>query len=568
MFLGMVASSQTICSTVDVWKVLVTRLTRINRIRDLAKKSARKFQRRSKRPMDDLRNYIQFSEAIPGWTRGEDAEELVRVSSSLGADAVIVEIGAFLGSSTVLLAGPRRLRGSGKVHVVDPFDCSGDAFSVPYYRQILQSIGGGSPRNHFEAYIREAGLIDWVEVHQGRANEIAASWMVPLDLLLLDGDQSPQGAREAYASWAPFLKSGGVIVLRNTQPREYAEGHDGHRRLALEEIVPPAYQEIRQVGATTFARKAAANSDWADARPAEPLLKKSKSRPSDTTAMCVHLYAQCWNDEFMLPFFFRHYDSFVDRYVIFDDGSTDRSLFILSNHPRVEVRRFERSDLNSFAVSEQALSNECWKESRGVANWVIVSDIDEQLFHPAMPRYLRECAAAGVSVIPALGFQMISNSVPCEGEVLFQTCPFGVPWAQMMKSSLFDPLRIEEINFSLGRHTAAPSGEIKLPSRDEVLLLHYKYLNLERTYLRHRELLKGLGSADLQNRWGHKYGWSLEELKKDWNDVLAAAVDVRGFLSDGAEPYPLDRWWKKFARAAATAEGGIENAALYSSSTG
>src|SRR5262249_31202132 len=34
-------------------------------------------------------------------------------------------------------------------------------------------------------------------------------------------------------------------------PRGYAEGHDGHRRLVLEEIVPPAYQEIRQVGATT-----------------------------------------------------------------------------------------------------------------------------------------------------------------------------------------------------------------------------------------------------------------------------------------------------------------------------
>jgi Methyltransferase domain/Glycosyl transferase family 2 len=517
--------------------------------------------------MDDLRTYIQISEAIPGWTRGEDAEEVARVSLSLGPDAVMVEIGAFLGSSTVLLAGPRRLRGSGKVHVVDPFDCSGDSFSIPYYHQILESMGGGSPRSHFENNIREAGLTDWVEVHQGRAREIAMGWIAPIDLLLLDGDQSPQGAREAYESWAPFLKPGGVIVLRNTRPREYAESHDGHRRLVLEEIVPPSYQEIRQVGATTFARKVTPSRDSPDGRPTESLSRKSASHLFDTRPMRVHLYAQCWNDEFMLPFFFRHYDSFVDRYIIFDDGSTDRSLSLLSNHPGVEVRRFERFDLKSFAISEQALSNECWKESRGIADWVIVTDIDEHLFHPSMPRYLRECAVAGVTIIPSLGFQMISNNVPREGEVLFQSYPYGVPWVQMMKSSIFDPSRIEEINFLLGRHAAEPAGEIRIPSRDEVLLLHYKYLNLERTHLRHSQLLSRLGSTDLQNRWGHKYGWSLEELKKDWNDVLGAAVDVRGFLGESADRYPLDRWWKKFARAAANAEGETNNFDPYASST-
>jgi len=32
--------------------------------------------------------------------------------------------------------------------------------------------------------------------------------------------------------------------------------------------------------------------------------------------MQVHLYAICWSERQMLPFFFRHYGGLVNRYVI------------------------------------------------------------------------------------------------------------------------------------------------------------------------------------------------------------------------------------------------------------
>jgi len=273
---------------------------------------------------------------------------------------------------------------------------------------------------------------------------------------------------------------------------------------------------------------------------------KSARSGTPGSATHIHLYAQCWNDEFMLPFFFRHYDPIVDRYIIYDDGSTDASLQILANHPRTEVRSFPRSNPESFVLSEQSFSNQCWKESRGEADWVIVTDIDEHLFHIGFRRYLSDASREGVTLVPALGFQMIADELPAGHEQLSRSYQFGAPWGRMLKASIFDSAAITEINFGLGRHWAEPSGEVWAPPTDEVLLLHYKYLNVRRTYARHQELLHRLGPGDLAGGFGHKYGWSLPQLESDWDNVRRNAVDYREFVGAQPSAYPIERWWERF----------------------
>jgi predicted O-methyltransferase YrrM len=204
---------------------------------------------------EDLELCMRHSETIPGWTRGEEARELLWISYSLAAGAIIVEIGSFFGSGTILLAGPRRICGSGLVHCVDPFDCTGDSFSVPHYQRILVEHGGGSLRDHFERNVRAADLGPWVRIHQGRAEEAARTWTTPIDLLYLDGDQSRKGVRDAYDSWARFLRPGGIIAVHNSAPENQTPEHDGHRCVVEEEIKPPFYSNIRLVCSTTFAIK-------------------------------------------------------------------------------------------------------------------------------------------------------------------------------------------------------------------------------------------------------------------------------------------------------------------------
>ena len=223
-----------------------------------------------------------------------------------------------------------------------------------------------------------------------------------------------------------------------------------------------------------------------------------------------------------------------------------RAGHFLQTHPKVEARRFVRSVPESFVLSEQAFSNQCWKSSRTEADWVIVTDIDEHLFHPSGRAYLSRCRTEGVTMIPALGFQMISEREPTPGENLCLDYPIGAPWKPMMKISIFNPDAIAEMKFAPGRHMSDPVGRIRVPDTDELLLFHYKYMGFEQTHRRHQQLRKGLGRLDMQQGWGHKYSWSAEEFREDWDKSARRAVDTTIFRGNPAKHYPIRPWWQRY----------------------
>lgn len=128
--------------------------------------------------------------------------------------------------------------------------------SQPIYRELLTLHEGRSLREVFDANIERAGLHGWVQVHQGTAAAVARTWNKDqTDLLFLDGDHSREAARCAFTAWEPFVKQGGIIAIYNSADRTYAPDRDGSRILALEELRPPKFADVRLVRATDFACK-------------------------------------------------------------------------------------------------------------------------------------------------------------------------------------------------------------------------------------------------------------------------------------------------------------------------
>ncbi|QMV40797.1 glycosyltransferase family 2 protein [Cohnella cholangitidis] len=241
--------------------------------------------------------------------------------------------------------------------------------------------------------------------------------------------------------------------------------------------------------------------------------------------MIVHVYALCWNEEKMLPYFFRHYDNIADRYYIFDNGSTDNSLSILRAHPKVIVDKFTIQG-NSFVKSAQKTYDHFWKQSRGIADWVIVCNLDEHLYHPNLRKYLQHCSSHGITMIVPEGYEMVSNRFPKADKRLCKRITYGVRKKRFDKPQIFNPREIEEINFAAGRHTASPAGNVVMPSTRKVLLLHYKYIGLKYLSSRYEEQKTRLRKTDIANRWGSEYLWEESKKAREFEKLKRAAVKV------------------------------------------
>lgn len=198
--------------------------------------------------------------------------------------------------------------------------------------------------------------------------------------------------------------------------------------------------------------------------------------------MRVHVYTFCLDEARIVPFFLRHYHAgWVERIVVYDNESTDGSVELLKADRRVEVRTFSHPTLDDDAVLSP-IRNSVWKESKGIADFVVMADMDEFLYHSDMPAFLQRVKERGLPVCRAFGWNMISKEFPHDDGTtpLTQIVRRGYQHHWYSKPILLQPDLLGELRLDPGAHNAAPllpSGErCEITNFGSLMLLHYKRL--------------------------------------------------------------------------------------------
>lgn len=196
--------------------------------------------------------------------------------------------------------------------------------------------------------------------------------------------------------------------------------------------------------------------------------------------MRVWVFTISWNENPMMKFFLRHYSTFAEKIIVWDENSTDGTQDIIRSCPQAELRHWPHQGLDDdkfiFAV------NNWYREAVGKADWVMWPDVDEILYHPCPVQVLE--ANASYDVLPGMGYAMVSNEpIPTGDGQIYDYVKTGVPQQNYNKWIIWKPH--VQILHTHGRHDV-PKCQGRVSGEMDFKLLHYHYFSPEYTASRNQ----------------------------------------------------------------------------------
>lgn len=220
--------------------------------------------------------------------------------------------------------------------------------------------------------------------------------------------------------------------------------------------------------------------------------------------MIIHAHILAFNEEKILPFTLDYYSKICEKIFIYDNMSTDSSDEIYNRYDKVTVIKWDSNNqINEFNYVN--IKNNGYKKSReDNADWVIVCDTDEFLYHPRLLDKLEYYKDNGITVPKINGHDMVSETFPTyDGELITTKIKVGSEvYPPFCKNIIFDPKL--DVSFGIGGHSFQANNAV-FSNSPELKLLHYKFLGKEYVERIYKSRAERLSEFNKQNKLGEHY---------------------------------------------------------------
>ena len=191
---------------------------------------------------------------IPGWLTEGEALRLFDLARAIRRPgAVAVEVGSWLGRSSVVIAkGLAGSRGA-RLYCVDPWNGDGEDYARPEYSAIAQRQELPL-HEQFKANMRAFDVEDTVRPLRGYSADVGSAFTGVVDLLFIDANHEYESVREDFEIWSPQLAPDGVIAFHDAD-------HEGPRAV-IDEFISgrPGWGPGEQVDCLWHARRTSARA--------------------------------------------------------------------------------------------------------------------------------------------------------------------------------------------------------------------------------------------------------------------------------------------------------------------
>ena len=213
-----------------------------------------------------------------------------------------------------------------------------------------------------------------------------------------------------------------------------------------------------------------------------------------------------FNGEALLPHVLKHYSSFCEKIIVFDNESTDNSLKVIKKFKKAEARVFSTGGKLDDRENTR-IKNEEWKPYKDEFDYVICVDLDELVYHKdGTFEYLEQAFKDGYNIIQCDGWNIVDNHEIYPDVKIFEQYPKGMQAEAESKFAVFNPKEID-INYGIGQHpwcSEKPKGNIKLfkSGYNDFKLLHFKQISYRYWKEKFDQQQNNLSTFNLDNNLG------------------------------------------------------------------
>jgi len=219
--------------------------------------------------------------------------------------------------------------------------------------------------------------------------------------------------------------------------------------------------------------------------------------------MIIHAHILAFNEEKILPFTLDYYSNICEKIFIYDNMSTDSSDEIYTKYPKVTVIKWDsKGEINEMNYIN--IKSNGYKQYSRNADWVIVCDCDEFLYHPKLIEKLEYYKSNGVTVPKVNGHDMVSEKFPeYNGNPITDKIKTGSEvYPPFCKNIIFNPKL--DVQYGIGGHSFQCQNATYSNSA-EFKLLHYKFLGVEYVENIYKARAERLSEFNKQHKFGEHY---------------------------------------------------------------
>ena len=224
---------------------------------------------------------------------------------------------------------------------------------------------------------------------------------------------------------------------------------------------------------------------------------------NNDTKMVIHAHILAFNEEKILPFTLDYYSNICEKIFIYDNMSTDSSDEIYTKYPKVTVIKWDsKGEINEMNYIN--IKSNGYKQYSRNADWVIVCDCDEFLYHPKLIEKLEYYKSNGVTVPKVNGHDMVSEKFPeHDGNPITDKIKTGSEvYPPFCKNIVFNPKL--DVQYGIGGHSFQCQNATYSNSA-EFKLLHYKFLGVEYVENIYKARAERLSEFNKQHKFGEHY---------------------------------------------------------------